>query len=75
MKKRFTEEEIAEIIGKMAEKIRSEMDEDVVYARMQMRMAEDELLKSLNEKQRELYEDFCKKREAFYGLVNGRCQK
>lgn len=70
MKKKVTNEEVAEVIGKIADKIKSDMDYDYRVARSQMDIAENELVNSLNEKQRELYEDFYKKREEFYQIAS-----
>ncbi len=70
MKKKVTNEEVAEVIGKIADKIRSDMDFDYRVARSQMDIAENELVNSLDDKQRELYEDFYKKREEFYQIAS-----
>ena len=59
MKKKFTNEEIGQIIGKIAEKIREEMDYDFRVAESQMQLAEKELAESLNDEQLKLYNDYC----------------
>lgn len=70
MKKKITNEEIGNAIGKMAEKIRDEMDYDFRVAQSQMWIAENDLVESLDEKQRKLYDDFYKKREKFYYIAS-----
>ncbi len=69
MKKKFTEEEIGEMIGKVAEKIRSDMDYEFRIAQSQMWIAENDLVDSLDEKQQELYKDFRDKRDAFFQIA------
>ena len=69
MKKKFTDEEIGEIIGKMADKIRSEMDYDFRVAQSQTWIAENDLVATFNEEQKRLYKDFCEKREVFYSIA------
>lgn len=69
MKKKFTEEEIGEMIGKVAEKIRSDMDYEFRVAQSQMWIAENDLVDSLDEKQQELYKDFRDKRDAFFQIA------
>ena len=69
MKKKVTNEEVAKAIGTMANQLRTEMDFDMRVKQSQMWLAEDELVKSLNEKQLELYKDFYQKREAFYDIA------
>lgn len=70
MRKKFTNEEIGEAIGKMAEQIRSEMDFDFRVARGQMWLAENDLVYTLDEKQKVLYDEYCKKRDEFLAIVN-----
>ena len=65
MKKKFTNEEVGEIIGRLADKIRSDMDYDFRVALSQMQHAEKDLASTLNENQLELYKDFCEKRAKF----------
>ena len=69
MKKKFTDEEIGQVIGKMAEKIRSDMDYDFRVAQSQMWIAENDLVDSLDEKQHALYRDFVEKRQYFFDLA------
>ena len=69
MKKKFTDEEIGQMIGKMAEKIRSDMDYEFRVAQSQMWIAENDLVDSLDEKQQELYKDFREKRDVFFKIA------
>ena len=62
MKKKVTNEEVGKAIGKMAEAVRSEMDYDLRVAESQMAIAEIDLVSSLNEEQKKLYDNFCKKK-------------
>lgn len=70
MKKKVTNENVAEVIGKIADKIRSDMDYDYRVARSQMYVAENDLVNSLDKNQLELYNDFKKKREEFYQIAS-----
>ncbi len=70
MKKRVTNAEIGEFIGELAEEIRCDMNSDFDYAKCQMNIAEDELVKSLDQKQKALYDDFCEKRKAFFDIAS-----
>ena len=69
MKKKFTNEEIGQAIGKIAEKIRDDMDYDFRVAQSQMWIAENDLADSLDEKQKELYNDFREKRDLFFQIA------
>lgn len=75
MKKKFTDEEIGQMIGKMAEKIRSDMDYDFRVAQSQMWIAENDLVDSLDEKQQELYKDFREKRDLFFKIAEALYQR
>ena len=66
MKKKITNKEVGQIIGKLAEKIRNEINEDFRVAYSQMGIAEQNLVETFDEKQMALYKDFCEKREDFY---------
>ncbi|MBO5411456.1 MAG: hypothetical protein J6A38_00005 [Clostridia bacterium] len=69
MKKKFTNEEVGEAIGKIAENIREEMDYDFRVAQSQMWIAENDLVDSLNENQYTLYHDYAEKRNLFYKIA------
>ena len=61
MKKKVTDEEIGQIMGKIAEKIRSDMDYEFRVAQSQMWIAENDLVNALDEDQREVYKDYAKR--------------
>lgn len=69
MKKKVTNEEIGEIIGKMADKIRRDIDYDFRVAQSQMWIAENNLVDTLDASQKELYNDFVKKRNDFFEIA------
>ncbi len=69
MKKKVTDEEIGQIMGKIAEKIRSDMDYEFRVAQSQMWIAENDLVNALDEDQREVYNDYAKKRETFFKIA------
>lgn len=70
MKKKVTNEEIGQVIGKLAEHIRHEMDYEFRVAESQMWIAENDLVDTLNEQQKVLYQDFAEKRNTFYKIAN-----
>jgi hypothetical protein len=69
MKKKITNEEVGQVIGEMAEKIRSDMDYEFRVAESQMWIAENDLVDALNETQHELYRDYCEKRNTFFRIA------
>ena len=69
MKKKVTNEEVAEAIGKIAEKVRDDMDYEFRVAQSQMWIAENDLVDSLNENQHALYKDYSEKRNAFFKIA------
>ena len=75
MKKKITNEEIGQFIGKLADELRSEADFDFRVAQSQMYIAEKDLIESLNAKQLELYKDFSDKRNAFYKIASDMYQR
>lgn len=70
MKKKFTNEEVGQVIGKVAEKIREEMDYEFRIAQSQMWIAENDLVDTLTEEQYKLYKDYSEKRNNFYKIAN-----
>ena len=70
MKKKVTNEQVGEIIGKMAEQIRSDMDYDFRVAQSQMWLAEKDLVDTFDDEQKALYKDFCEKRDTFYNIAS-----
>ena len=69
MKKKITEEDVGFFLGKIAEKIRSDMDYDFRVAQGQMHIAENDLVDSFNEEQKKLYDNFREKRQDFYDIA------
>ena len=69
MKEKITNEKVGQIIDKVAEKIRTDMDYEFRVAQSQMWIAENDLVDSLNEKQHELYRNYSEKREAFFKIA------
>ena len=70
MKKKITNEEVASILGKIAEDIRDDLDYDFRVAQSQMWIAENDLVDSLNEQQKKLYYDFSEKRNTFFKIAS-----
>lgn len=70
MKKKITNEEVASILGKIAEDIRDDLDYDFRVAQSQMWIAENDLVDSLNEQQKKLYDDFSEKRNTFFKIAS-----
>ena len=69
MKKKLTNEEIAQFIGKIADQVRDEMDNDLARTYGHMCVAETDLADTFNKEQKERYEDFCQNREEFYSIA------
>lgn len=69
MKKKVTEEEVGQVIGKIAEKIRDDLDYEFRVAQSQMWIAENDLIDALDETQHELYKNYSEKREFFYKIA------
>ncbi len=70
MKKKFTNEEVGEVIGKLAEKLREDMDYEFRVAQSQMWIAENDLVDALTEEQYELYREYSEKRNDFYKIAS-----
>ncbi len=70
MKKKISNEEIAQAINTMAETVRSDLDYNFRVAQSQMQIAENDLADTLNENQKKLYEEFIKKRDEFYAIAS-----
>ena len=69
MKKKITDDEVGEIMGAIAEKLRNDMDYEFRVAQSQMWIAENDLVDSLDKKQQALYNDYAEKREYFYRVA------
>lgn len=73
MKKRVTNDDVAKFIGETATKIRDELDYDYRVAKSQMWIAEKDFLETLDQKQRDLYYDLCKKKDLVLKLEKDFC--
>ena len=69
MKRKVTQEEVEQILEKMAEKVRDDLDFEFRVAESQMWIAENDLVDSLTEDQHELYRDYSEKRNYFFQLA------
>ena len=69
-KKKLTEEEIKAFIADLVKKVKIETSNEYSMAYLLMEIAEDTLRTSLDPNQTVLYEDFCKKRDAFYDIAD-----
>lgn len=75
MRKKVTDEEIAKIIGELADRLRSEMDHEFGVAISHMWLAERELVDSLNPEQLKLFEEYSEKRDLCAQLARERYQR
>ena len=69
MKKKITDDDVGEIMGAIAEKLRNDLDYEFRVAQSQMWIAENDLVDSLDKKQQALYNDYAEKREYFYRVA------
>ena len=69
MKKKVTNDEVGEIIGKIAEKVRDDMDYEFRVAQSQMWIAENDLVDSLHESQYDVYREYSEKKNAFFKIA------
>ena len=69
MKKKVTNEEVGEILGKIAEKVRDDMDYEFRVAQSQMWIAENDLVDALTEDQHEVYRNYNEKRNVFFQIA------
>ena len=60
MKKRITNDNVAEFVGETATKIRFELENELINAKSLMINAETKLLRGLTEEQKQLYADIIK---------------
>ncbi len=70
MKRKVTNEEVGQVLDKVAESIRTDLDYEFRVAESQMWIAENDLVDSLNESQHELYKDYSEKRNAFFKIAS-----
>ena len=69
MKKKVTNDDVGQILGEIAEKIRNDMDYEFRVAESQMWMAENDLVDALQESQYDVYRAYCEKRNAFFKIA------
>lgn len=70
MKKKFTNDEIGQAVGKIAETIRDDMDYEFRVAQIQMWIAENDLSDCLQtDEQKKLFLDYCKKKNRFFEIA------
>ena len=75
MKKKVTNDNVGEILGQVADQIRSDMDFEFRVAQSQMWRAENDLIDTFTQEQKALYEEYRKKREAFYDIASEMYQR
>ncbi len=66
MRRKTANEEVKKILKNTVEEIHQELESEFKVAQALMFVAEDELVKSLDQNQLALYNEFYKKRENFY---------
>ena len=69
MKKRVTKLDVQTILAGVSAQVQEEMNSDLKLLLVKMDMAENELVQSLDEKQRILYDKFFEKRKEFNSLA------
>ena len=69
MRKKITNKQIGEVIGKMAEQLREELEYEFIERKQQMGLAENEVYLTLDKEQRKLFDKFLQKREEFYDIA------
>ena len=70
MRKKVTNDDIGQAIGKIAEKIRDNLDYQFRVAQSQMWIAENDLIDSLEtDEQKKLYLDFAEKKNEFFRIA------
>ena len=75
MRKKVTNDDVAMVIGAMADKIRKEMNEELIIAKNEMMFAEMDLVETLTEEQRVLYNEFVNKRQVYYSYASEMYEK
>ena len=70
MRKKVTNEDVANAIQKMALELRNEIYCDLNDVEYNMQEVEKKLVKTFTEEQLEIYREFCQKRKEFYNLAS-----
>ena len=63
MKKKITNEEVGKFIGKIANKIREDLDKELRIANSHLYLIEDQLIKTFDENQKILFKEYLEKQE------------
>ena len=63
MKKKITNEEVGKFIGKIANKIREDLDNELRIANSHLYLIEDQLIKTFDENQKILFKEYLEKQE------------
>ena len=75
MDKKITNEEIAQFIGKIADKLREDTLKDLEKTKQNMENAEKDLVSTFNFEQKALYDYFVEARKEYYKIANDVYQK
>lgn len=68
MEKKFTNQEIGQIIGKLAEEVRNDIIKDLQVAKTEAIMAENNLINALNDEQKKLFYVYVEKQNEVLSL-------
>lgn len=68
-RKKATNDDVGEMIGKIAEEIRDKLNYELKVAESQMWLAENDLVDALREDQYEVYRTYAEKRSEFFKLA------
>lgn len=69
MRKKVTNDDVEQVIRRMANEIRNEIIFDLNGAKFDMKEAEKKLAKTFTEEQLKLYNIFCQKRKEYYAIA------
>jgi hypothetical protein len=70
MKKKVGNQDVAQFIQQIVDKLRSDMDYDFRVAESQMNFSEKDLVNTFTKEQKVLYEEFCQKRQVFFDFAS-----
>ena len=69
MKRKVTNEDVAQVIDKCAKEISDEIERQTIIAESSMLRAERELIGSFNKEQLALYQQYLEERQRYYEVV------
>lgn len=69
MIKKLSNKDIGKVIGELAEKVRDEMNFELMQAKAEVMFAENDLYQSLNKEQIELFNDYIEKKNVYYDIA------